>query len=77
MGPSNFDENDVCLRTAVSVERDGWADFGCVKMPDYRWGIFLKPNERDRVVGFGDHLGAVRTRRSSTPTTGRSKARTT
>jgi benzoyl-CoA 2,3-dioxygenase component B len=40
MGPSDFNANDVYLRTAVSVERDGWAHFGSVKMPDYRWGIF-------------------------------------
>jgi len=57
MGPTNFNENDVYLRTAVSVDRDGWADFGYVKMPDYRWGIFLTPNEAERKVGFGDHLG--------------------
>jgi len=57
MGPSDFNENDVYLRTAVSVERDGWAHFGYVKMPDYRWGIFLEPQEKDRAVGFGDHLG--------------------
>ena len=29
---------DVYLRTAVSVETDGWANFGFVKMPEYRWG---------------------------------------
>ena len=57
MGPTDFNENDVYLRTAVSVERDGWAEFGYVKMPDYRWGIFLTPNEEERQVGFGDHLG--------------------
>jgi len=57
MGPTDFNENDVWLRTAVSVEREGWADFGYVRMPDYRWGIFLTPNEKDRIVGFGDHLG--------------------
>jgi len=27
-------------------------------MPDYRWGIFLKPAERDARVGFGDNFGA-------------------
>jgi benzoyl-CoA 2,3-dioxygenase component B len=57
MGPSDFNANDVYLRTAVSVERDGWAHFGYVKMPDYRWGIFLEPQQQDRTVGFGDHLG--------------------
>ncbi len=57
MGPSDFSENEVYLRTAISVERDGWANFGYVKMPDYRWGIFLTPIEKARIVGFGDHLG--------------------
>ena len=57
MGPTDFNENDVYLRTAVSVERDGWAHFDYVKMPDYRWGIFLTPHEGERQIGFGDHLG--------------------
>ncbi|HED65007.1 MAG TPA: benzoyl-CoA 2,3-epoxidase subunit BoxB [Planctomycetes bacterium] len=58
MGPTDFNENDVYLRTAVSVDRDGWADFGYVKMPEYRWGIFLTPTEKERIVGFGDHFGS-------------------
>ena len=33
--------DDVYLRTAIRVETDGWAHFDYVKMPDYRWGIFL------------------------------------
>ena len=57
MGPTDFNENDVYLRTAVSVDRDGWAHFGYVKMPDYRWGIFLTPHEKDRTIPFGDHGG--------------------
>jgi len=57
MGPSDFNENEVYLRTAISVERDGWAHFGYVKMPEYRWGIFLEPAESGRSIGFGDHLG--------------------
>jgi benzoyl-CoA 2,3-dioxygenase component B len=57
MGPSDFNANEVYLRTAVSVERDGWAHFGHVKMPDYRWGIFLEPRQEDRRIAFGDHLG--------------------
>ena len=55
MGPEGFQEKDVFLRTAVSVERDGWANFDYVRMPDYRWGIFLADPEPDRTVGFGDH----------------------
>ena len=41
MGPEGFQEDDVFLRTAISVDTDGWAHFDYVKMPDYRWGIFL------------------------------------
>ncbi len=57
MGPEGFQANEVYLRTAISVDRDGWAQFGYVKMPDYRWGIFLAEPEADRRIAFGDHLG--------------------
>jgi len=57
MGPDGFQQKDVYLRTAISVEPDGWANFDFVKMPDYRWGIFLKPAEPDAKIGFGDHHG--------------------
>lgn len=57
MGPSDFNEKDVYLRTAVSVDRDGWAHFGYVQMPEYRWGVFLQPHDTDRKIGFGDHMG--------------------
>jgi benzoyl-CoA 2,3-dioxygenase component B len=56
MGPEGFQEKDVYLRTAVSVDKDGWADYEYVNMPDYRWGIFLTPEEGERKVGFGDML---------------------
>ncbi|MGO8993595.1 MAG: benzoyl-CoA 2,3-epoxidase subunit BoxB [Polyangiaceae bacterium] len=57
MGPSGFQADDVFLRTAISVEPDGWANFDYVKMPDYRWGIFLADAVPDRKIGFGDHFG--------------------
>jgi benzoyl-CoA 2,3-dioxygenase component B len=57
VGPSDFNTREIYLRTAVSVDRDGWANFGFVKMPDYRWGIFLNPKEEGRTIGFGDHFG--------------------
>jgi benzoyl-CoA 2,3-dioxygenase component B len=57
MGPEGSAGLDVYLRTAVSVDRAGWAQFGYVKMPDYRWGIFLNPSEPDRKIGFGAHRG--------------------
>ncbi|MFM7505030.1 MAG: benzoyl-CoA 2,3-epoxidase subunit BoxB [Rubrivivax sp.] len=57
MGPEGSTGNDVYLRTAVSVDPQGWAQFGHVKMRDYRWGIFLNPSDADRKIHFGDHLG--------------------
>ncbi len=57
MGPSDFAANDVYLRTAVGVDAQGWASYGFVKMPDYRWGIFLADPVADRTIGFGDHYG--------------------
>jgi benzoyl-CoA 2,3-dioxygenase component B len=57
MGPEGTTDNDVYLRTAVSVDPQGWAQFGHVKMRDYRWGIFLNQGEADRKIHFGDHKG--------------------
>ncbi len=57
LGPDRSTAFDVYLRTAISVERDGWANFGFVKMPDYRWGIFLAKPNLDRKILFGDHKG--------------------
>jgi benzoyl-CoA 2,3-epoxidase subunit B len=57
VGPEGFQTKDVYLRTAISVDTDGWAHFDYVKMPDYRWGIFLTPPEAGKTIGFGDHLG--------------------
>jgi len=57
MGPLGFQAKETYLRTAVSVDKDGWAQFGWLKMPDYRWGIFLAEHEPGRQVNFGDHKG--------------------
>ncbi len=57
IGPDGSTQSDVYLRTAVSVDPQGWAQFGHVKMRDYRWGIFLNPAIEDRKIHFGDHLG--------------------
>jgi benzoyl-CoA 2,3-dioxygenase component B len=57
LGPVAFQDHDVYLRTAVSVDQEGWANFGYVKMPDYRWGIFLAEPEPNRTIGFGDRRG--------------------
>src|SRR6266478_4403017 len=55
VGPEGFDTSTVYLRTAVSASADGWANYAYVRMPEYRWGIFLAPPE-DRKIGFGDRL---------------------
>ena len=57
MGPEGYQTKDVYLRTAISVDVDGWAVFDHVKMPDYRWGIFLAPPEPERKIPFGDEFG--------------------
>jgi len=57
MGPEGSKAFDVYLRTAVSAEPAGWAHFDYVRMPDYRWGIFLAPPEPGRLINFGVHKG--------------------
>ena len=57
LGPSDFNAAEVYLRTAISVDTKGWATFGYVRMPEYRWGIFLAEPEADRRIGFGDNYG--------------------
>jgi len=57
MGPTDFESANVYLRTAISVDAQGWAHYGTLKMPDYRWGIFLADPVADRKIGFGDQMG--------------------
>ena len=57
MGPNDFAGADVYLRTAIGVDAQGWASYGAVKMPDYRWGIFLADPIPERTIGFGDNCG--------------------
>jgi benzoyl-CoA 2,3-dioxygenase component B len=57
MGPDGSANFDVYLRTAVSVDPQGWAHFDYVKMPDYRWGIFLAPVAPGAEIRFGEHKG--------------------
>src|SRR5437660_3898249 len=58
MGPQGFqDYHQVYVRTAVSVDPEGWAHFEYVKLPEYRWGIFLADPVQDRRIGFGDFFG--------------------
>ena len=57
MGPDGFQLDQIYLRTAVGVGQGGWANYDYVKMPDYRWGIFLADPAADRKIGFGDAMG--------------------
>ncbi len=57
MGPDGFQGKEIYLRTAIAVDAKGWAHFDHVKMPDYRWGIFLAEPEPERKIGFGDFGG--------------------
>ncbi len=57
MGPDGFQTSDVYLRTAISIDPKGWAKFDYVKMPEYRWGILLAPQDENRLVNFGAHKG--------------------
>jgi benzoyl-CoA 2,3-epoxidase subunit B len=56
-GPVDTAKLEVYLRTAVSVDKGGWANFGYVRMPEYRWGIFLTPPDENRKINFGDYQG--------------------
>ncbi|MBL4739522.1 MAG: benzoyl-CoA 2,3-epoxidase subunit BoxB [Sneathiella sp.] len=57
LGPNGYHDEQVYLRTAVSVDPKGWAKFDYVKMPDYRWGILLAPQVENRVIPCGEHFG--------------------
>ena len=57
MGPEGFQEKLVYLRTAYSVDPRGWAKFDYVRMPEYRWGVLLAPQEENRKIPFGQHYG--------------------
>ncbi len=57
MGPSDFKQDQIYLRTAIGVGKGGWAHYDYVKMPDYRWGIFLADAVEDRKIHFGDSIG--------------------
>ena len=56
-GPAEYQDHDIYLRTAIDVDAEGWAQFGYVHMPEYRWGIFLAEAVKDRTIGFGDFMG--------------------
>ena len=57
LGPEASANHEIFLRTAIDVSPKGWAHFDMVKMPEYRWGIFLAAEEEERKIGFGQHKG--------------------
>ncbi|MBV9252049.1 MAG: benzoyl-CoA 2,3-epoxidase subunit BoxB [Acetobacteraceae bacterium] len=57
MGPIGFQQSLVYLRTAVGVGAQGWAKFGYVRMPGYKWGVLLAPKVEGRIIPFGAHKG--------------------
>ncbi len=57
MGPDGTSNFEVYLRTAISTDSNGWANFGYVKMPEYRWGIFLADRDAERKIAYGDNKG--------------------
>ncbi len=57
LGPAGFQDREVYLRTAVGLGQEGWAHFGYVRLPEYRWGIFLSEPLPDRRIAFGEHRG--------------------
>ena len=60
MGPDGLpgEGRRTCARRS-SVDAQGWAQFGYVKMPEYRWGIFLAEPEADRRISFGESQGTA------------------
>ena len=56
LGPA-LPTQDVYLRTATAVGRDGWAHYDHVPMEEYRWGIFLAERDPERRIAFGQHKG--------------------
>lgn len=57
MGPEGFQQDQIYLRTAVGVGSGDWAQYEYVKMPDYRWGIFLSNPRKLDTIYFGDRIG--------------------
>lgn len=58
MGPQGFQHHhQVYLRTAISVDPKGWVSYDYVKLPEYRWGIFLAEPVHNRTIECGDFYG--------------------
>ena len=57
MGPVGFDRDDVYLRTAMTTDIRRDSAWGYVKLPDYRWGIFLLDPDPERRISHGEFKG--------------------
>jgi benzoyl-CoA 2,3-dioxygenase component B len=57
VAPKGVQQVEVCLRIAVGVDPSGWAKFGHVRMPDYRWGILLAPKVEGHTIPCSCHQG--------------------
>src|SRR5438034_11259639 len=54
VGPKGVQQNPAYLRTAVSVEPSGWAHIDYVRMPEYRWGMFVVPPASVKKIAVGE-----------------------
>jgi benzoyl-CoA 2,3-dioxygenase component B len=57
LGPLGFQRDDVYLRTAITTDIKRDSAWGYVKLPDYRWGIFLIDPDKDRTISHGEFKG--------------------
>jgi benzoyl-CoA 2,3-epoxidase subunit B len=57
LGPLGFQRDDVYLRTAITTDIKRDSAWGYVKLPDYRWGIFLIDPDLDRRISHGEFKG--------------------
>jgi benzoyl-CoA 2,3-dioxygenase component B len=57
LGPLGFQGDDVYLRTALTTDIRRDSAWGYVRLPDYRWGIFLLDPDPDRRISHGELKG--------------------
>ncbi len=57
LGPAGFQRDDVYLRTAITTDIRRDSAWGYVKLPDYRWGIFLTDPDAARTISHGEFMG--------------------
>jgi len=57
MGPNESHNFEVTYAPRSASNPTAGPQFDYVKMPEYRWGIFLQPRDEKRQVNFGIHKG--------------------